>query len=80
MIVLDSNRDLYNGINNCYGHSEQWISGLAKELNVSYNAAAHLTIECGYTRHKLTKSVTLEEFTKKPYASYIIKKKKLKLV
>lgn len=80
MIVLNTNKDLFDGVHNIYGHSSEWISGLAKELDVTYNTAEHLAQECGYYRHKLENAVTLETFTKKPYAVYVISKKGLVIV
>lgn len=80
MVVLNTNKDLFEVIHNVYGHSSEWIAGLANELDVTYNTAEQLAIECGYYRHKLQNAVSLDAFTKKPYAMYVIKKKGLVIV
>ena len=80
MIVLKTNKDLFDAVHNVYGHSCEWLSGLAKQLNVTYNTAQHLAQECGYHRHKLNKAVALDAFTKEPYAMYVILKKGLVII
>ena len=80
MVVLKTNKDLFDSVHNVYGHSSEWVSGLAKELDVTYNTAEHLAMECGYSRHKIITAVSLNDFTKKPYAMYVIKKKGLAIV
>ncbi len=81
MVILKTNKDLFDAVHNLYGHSPEWIEGLARELQVTYNTARHLAKECGYYRHKLiTTELSLDEFTEKPYAKYVIKKKQLDIV
>ena len=80
MVTLNSNKDLFDNIHNLYGHSLEWATGLANELQLPYSTTLHLCREAGYYRHKLVKNVSLSEFTKQPYAAYVIKKKGLVLV
>lgn len=77
MTTLQTNKDLYDTVHSVYGHSFEWISGLMKELDVTYNTAEHLVLEAGYYRHKLENATSLDAFSKKPYARYVIKKKGL---
>ncbi len=77
---MNTNKDLFDTVHTVYGHSSEWLLGLAKVLDVSYNTAQHLAQEAGYYRHRLINNVTLEQFTKQPYATYVIRKKGLVVV
>lgn len=77
MKAIHSNKELFDTIHQVYGCSSEWLRGLANELQVSYNTAQHLAQECGYYRHKLITIVTLSDFSHKPYATYVIRKKGL---
>lgn len=80
MVVLNTNKDLFDAVNNVYGHSPEWISGLAKELNISYHTARKLAVEAGYHRHRIVTNVSLDEFSRKPSAQFVIKTKGLVIV
>ena len=80
MVVLRTNKDLFMTVHRMYGHSVEWLSGMALEIGVSYNTARHLALECGYSRHKLLARVELDAFTRSPYASLVIRSKGLEIV
>ena len=80
MMALNTNRDLFDAVHTVYGHSDEWITGLAIELQISYHTARKLAVEAGYYRHRLTSKVSLDEFTKGPSAQYVIRKKRLVVV
>ncbi len=79
-MVVNTNKDLLDAVHSVYGHSPEWISGLAKELNVSYHTARKLAVEAGYHRHRIVANVSLDEFSRKPSAQFVIKKKGLVIV
>ena len=39
-----------------------------------------LAQECGYHRHRLENAIPLDAFTKKPYAQYVIRMKRLVII
>ena len=80
MVALNTNKDLLFAVHNVYGHSHEWISGLAKQLDVSYHTARKLAVEAGYHRHRIVANVSLDEFSRKPSAQFVIKKKGLVIV
>ena len=65
--------ELYTYGHDKYGHSEYWISDIAKDLQISYKAANHLILALGYYRHKLIKPISLNEFQKNSWVIYIKK-------
>ena len=80
-MVVTTDADLLKSIHQFYGHSFGSQLKLAKELQITPRAASHLTQEAGYHRHELKdpkNPVKLVDFIKKPYAAYIITKKRLK--
>lgn len=79
---MRTDKDLYDAIIHLYGHSHLSQLELASKLEVSYNTARHLTVECGYYRHRLVNpaAVSLREFTVKPYATYVIRSKGLSII
>jgi hypothetical protein len=79
-MVLTTDKDLLDNINEFYGHSIGSQRDLAKELGVSPRMASCLTQEAGYHRHKLDdpkKPVLLADFIKQPCAAWVIKTKGL---
>ena len=80
MPVLKTNKDLFEAVHKVYGHSPEWITGLAHQLHVSYHTARRLAIEAGYYRHRIVTNVSLDEFSRKPSAQLVIKKKGLVIV
>ena len=78
--MITNNKELLKKIHSFYGHSVDWLPGLAAELQITRNSASCLAREAGYYRHKLVKQVSLSTFTTSPYASFIIKKKGLAII
>lgn len=67
-------KQLFDYINEYYGHRGAFVSELANNLSISYKHANILTIKAGYRRTKKTKNVSFTDFASDKDVQYIASK------